>query len=337
MRRIRFSHDLRGWPVLRQTPGGDGAWRDCVFLPDGAAERDEADYWFVYDALVEPEEAYVAPGRTIFVTAEPEAIRAYEPRFLAQFGLVVTSQRRIEGPNVVHTQPGLPWHVGVRRRSGQGGETLDHELTVLGYEDLRSAEPVKARDLSVVCSVKSHLPGYRLRLEFVERLKEHFGERLDWFGRGVRPIEDKWDAVAPYRFHVSLENAAERDYWTEKLADAYLGGAFPFYWGCPNVDDYFDDAALLQIDPSGPERSIEVIEQALAEGVTPERQAAVARAREQVLDRYNLFSLVASLLDRCPDGDRRKVRLLPERELLPRRPLWRRAAGRARQVLARRG
>src|SRR5437870_10131624 len=110
MRRIRFSQDSTDWSVLRQTPGGRAVWNDCVFLPDGSEGRDDPDYWLVFDALQEAEEAYVATGRTIFVTGEPEAIRTYEPRFLAQFGLVVTSQRKIGGPNVVHTQTALPWH-----------------------------------------------------------------------------------------------------------------------------------------------------------------------------------------------------------------------------------
>src|SRR5438128_10248023 len=106
MHRIRCSHDLRGWPVLRQTPEGLGVWNEFAFLPDGDEDRDAPDYWLVYDALAAAEEAYVAPGRTILVTAEPAAIRTYDRRFLAQFGLVVTSQTHVRGPNVVHTQTG---------------------------------------------------------------------------------------------------------------------------------------------------------------------------------------------------------------------------------------
>jgi hypothetical protein len=166
----------------------------------------------------------------------------------------------------------------------------------------------------------------------VEQLKEHFGDQLDWFGKGVRPVEDKWEALAPYRFHVSLENTAERDYWTEKLADAYLGCAFPFYWGCTNVREYFDDEAFRTIDPARPQWSIEVIETLIAEGITAERLHAVERARALVLDRYNFFPAIASLLGRCADGHPQVVRLKPEPEFLSRAPLWRRTAGRAKQA-----
>jgi hypothetical protein len=184
----------------------------------------------------------------------------------------------------------------------------------------------------VVCSAKALSDGHGLRFSFVEQLKEHFGDQLDWFGKGVRPVEDKWEALAPYRFHVSLENTAERDYWTEKLADAYLGCAFPFYWGCTNVREYFDDEAFRTIDPARPQWSIEVIETLIAEGITAERLHAVERARALVLDRYNFFPAIASLLGRCADGHPQVVRLKPEPEFLSRAPLWRRTAGRAKQA-----
>jgi hypothetical protein len=334
VRRIRVSLPQPTWPALfRQTPAGAGVWGECSFVAPAAPGADEPDYWLVFEGLPEPEDAQVAPGRTIFVTAEPEAKRWYQPGFLAQFGLVVTPQRRIDGLNVVHAQPALPWHVGIRRMRGHGGEQLDEDVAVLGYDDLRTARPEKTRELSVVCSAKDGTDGQRLRLSLVERLQGHFGARLDWFGRGIRPIEDKWDAVAPYRFHLSLENTAEPDYWSEKLSDAYLGGAFPLYWGCPNIANYFAADSFLPIDPADVAGTIALIERVLSEGITPAREAAVARARTQVLERYNLFPTIAALLERCPDGDPRTVRLRPEREFVPRQPLWRRAAGRARRAV----
>jgi hypothetical protein len=300
---IRLSHNLGSWPLLRQTPEGRGVWHGAAFLPEGAAGRDEPDYWLVYDGLVAVEEARVPSARVILVTGEPAAVRTYRSGFLQQFGLILTSQVRIKGRNVVHTQPSLPWHVGVRR------EQNDVTLT---YDDLRSAPISKTRDLSVVCSVKTDTDGQRRRLAFVEQMKAHFGDRLDWFGRGVREVDDKWDAVAPYRFHLSLENSAERDYWTEKLSDAYLGGAFPVYWGCTNVFDYFPPQAVARIDVGHPTGAIATIEELLAEGLTTERQNALGKARRDVLDRYNLFASIGSLLERCSNGATRAITLRPE-------------------------
>lgn len=326
------SPDWWTW-LLRQSPAGSGVWGDLTFVPADDPASAEPDYWVVLDGLMSRESAKVAPGRVVFVTCEPQSLRSYRQAFLAQFGLVLSSHERITGPNVVHSQTALMWHAGVSRRRGEGGEQLEEDVQALGYDDFRTAQPVKTRDLSVVCSAKSHSDGHLLRLSFVEQLKEHFGDRLDWFGKGVRPIEDKWEALAPYRFHISLENTAERDYWTEKLADAYLGRAFPFYWGCTNLGDYFEDGAFRAIDPAHPRRSIEVIEQVLAEGLTSERSDALERARALVLERYNFFPVIAALLGRCADGPREAVRLRPEAEFLSRSPLWRRTAERAKRLL----
>ncbi|HJQ75035.1 MAG TPA: glycosyltransferase family 10 [Gaiellaceae bacterium] len=325
------SPDWWTW-LLRQSPGRSGAWGGFSFARSDDPACGEPDYWVVLDDLSAREAAKVAPERVVFVTCEPQSLRSYPPPFLAQFGLVVTSHARITGPNVVHSQTALMWHAGVKRRRGEGGAQLEQDVQALGYDDFRATRPEKTRDLSVVCSAKSHSDGHVLRLSFVEQLQEHFGDRLDWFGKGIRPIEDKWEALAPYRFHISLENTAERDYWTEKLADAYLGWAFPFYWGCTNLGEYFEQGAFRTIDPAHPQRSIEAIETAMAEGITAERLEAIERARALVLERYNFFPAIASLLDRCADGRRQTVRLRPQAEFLPRAPLWRRTAGRAKQA-----
>jgi Glycosyltransferase family 10 (fucosyltransferase) C-term len=332
------SPDWWAW-LLRQSPGGSGTWGDFTFAPAGDPAGDQPDYWVVLDGLASQESATVPSERVVFVTCEPQTLRSYELAFLAQFGLVFTSQERIAGPNVVHSQTALMWHAGVRRRRGAGGEQLEQDVPTLGYDDLQATRPEKTRDLSVVCSAKAFSDGHDLRLSFVEQLKKHFGDRLDWFGRGIRPVEDKWEAVAPYRFHISLENTAERDYWTEKLADAYLGCAFPFYWGCTNVGEYFEDEAFRTIDPARPQWSIEVIENGIAEGITAERTHAIEQARALVLDQYNFFPTIASLLGRCADGRRQVVGLKPEAEFLPcapSAPLWRRSAGRAKRALLRR-
>lgn len=329
------SPDWWAW-LLRQSPGGSGTWGDFAFAPSDDPSCAQPDYWVVLDGLPSRESARVPFERVVFVTCEPQSLRSYQPAFLAQFGRVVTSHERIAGPNVIHSQTALMWHAGVRRRHGEGGAQLEQDVHVLEYDDFRATRPEKTSDLSVVCSAKSQSDGHALRLSFVEQLKEHFGDRLDWFGKGIRPIEDKWEALAPYRFHISLENTAERDYWTEKLADAYLGCAFPFYWGCTNLGEYFEDEAFRTIDPARPQWSIEAIETVLAEGMTTERLHAVEQARALVLDRYNFFPAVTSFLGCCADGLRQAVRLRPEAEFLPRAPLWHRTAARARRAFLKR-
>ena len=38
-----------------------------------------------------------------------------------------------------------------------------------------------------------------------------------------KSIENKKDAIDPYAYSIALENKAMNNYWTEKIADVYLG------------------------------------------------------------------------------------------------------------------
>ena len=58
----------------------------------------------------------------------------------------------------------------------------------------------------------------------------------------INPIEDKFDALIGYKYHLALENSVIPDYWTEKLADSLLAWCKPIYYGCPNINDYFSSS-----------------------------------------------------------------------------------------------
>ena len=78
-----------------------------------------------------------------------------------------------------------------------------------------------------------------MRLLFAEKIAEHFGSDIDWFGDGIKTIENKWEAVSNYKYHIVLENESRNFLISEKLYDSYLGLAFPFYYGGSNVNSFF--------------------------------------------------------------------------------------------------
>jgi Glycosyltransferase family 10 (fucosyltransferase) C-term len=294
--RVRISKAF-DWPLARQTPGRSARWGSCQFYLDGAV--DACDYWVVLDDLAGEETARCHPSRTIFVTCEPPTVGAYPSRFLAQFGTVITCQRGdIDFHNVVVTQQGLPWHIGPKAGGGRI-HALEQAPVDRDYDFLKTmTRPPKTALISVLCSNKAFTAGHRKRIAFVNALQDHFKDRLDVYGAGFRDIADKWDAIAPYRYHIVLENSAFGDYWTEKLADCYLGWAFPFYYGCPNLQAYFDPQAFVPIDLDDAPGAIRAIEDAIAAGRDERSAAAVDIARELVLDRYNLFALLAELVEK---------------------------------------
>jgi len=167
----------------------------------------------------------------------------------------------------------------------------------MNYDQLKATHPEKSRLMSVITSNKAFTQGHRERLQFVEKLKAHFGDQLDLFGRGIRDFDDKWEVLAPYRYHICLENCAQPYYWSEKLADSLLAEAYPFYYGCTNLEQFFPEGGYKWIDIQDPERAIKIIEEAIAQDVATQEATALAEAKRLVLDEHNFFAMVAHHID----------------------------------------
>ena len=262
------------FPLLRQTPGGNGVWKDFQFVWNERVERCHA--WFVYDGLSAPEHTQCPPGNVGLIAAEPSAYKTYRPNFLKQFDHVITCQRKSSHPSARVAQPALPWFVN------QSHDTLS-----------RNQYPSKTKTMSIICSRKRNMKWHRVRLKFLERLRAQFGDRIDLFGRGLRELPDKWDGLQPYRYSIALENSIEDHYWTEKLSDCFLAGTVLIYSGAPNLADYFPEDAFVPIDIREGGNAMRVIESLLERDDYEMRRGALDRARDRVLNEFNLFNVMS--------------------------------------------
>jgi hypothetical protein len=285
MIRVKVSTSFPELPLARQTPGGSGIWGEHQFLIN--CPEEECDWWVLYEAPQRVETARCPPANVIFIGMEPPSLRWYPPRFLHQFATVVTCHPNIRHPDARLTHIAVPWHVG--GFSGPAGRPMT-------YDDFQAGTPPKTKCLSVVSSNMTLTRGHRLRLRFVQELQRRLKDKVDIFGRGIRDIKDKWEAIAPYKYHIAIENSSVPHYWTEKLSDTYLGGAFPFYHGCPNIGDYFPRRSFIPIDIRDPDRAIRTIEAAIEDGTFEQSLPALAQAKERILNEYNLFPTLVRLI-----------------------------------------
>ena len=46
-------------------------------------------------------------------------------------------------------------------------------------------------------------------------------------------------------FHIAIENHSHNGYFTEKIVDAFLTKTIPIYWGCKDIDKYFDTKGMI--------------------------------------------------------------------------------------------
>jgi len=250
---------------------------DIRLNPTGAVE---ADYWIVFANGRPADQLHCAPENTLFIAAEPEEKKVYPKAFYRQFHRLIDTHERSGHPRITRHAPCAAWHLGLDHRQ---------DRFTFGYDTLSALPPPAARSnkVSVVCSNAAGTPGQRQRLAFLAELKTHLGDRLVHFGRGFNPVDDKLDAILGYRYHLVMENCRARDYWTEKLADAYLGWAFPLYLGCPNLGDYFPAASFAGLDIDNPALAAERILGWLERGPDGAERAAGAEGRRRVLGHYN--------------------------------------------------
>lgn len=283
----------------RQLPTDNYEWKGYRFYIN--QEVEDPDFWVVYSkGQFKTETCRCAPENTLFITGEPETIYHYSSGFIKQFAKVVSCQKRIKHPNVAYSQPGLAWHIGRVCKDGVYSYTKT-------YGDFVRAVPHKDKLISVISSSKVYTKGHADRIDFVQKLKAHFGDSIDVFGRGINDFLDKWDVIAPYKYHVVLENSAYDDYWTEKLADAYLGDAYPIYFGAPNIGEYFDEKAYTMIDINKPDEAIAKIEWLLSHDIYEERKNEITEAKAKVLNEYNLFEVIIANLEEMNPNNEKKV------------------------------
>jgi hypothetical protein len=98
----------------------------------------------------------------------------------------------------------------------------------------------------------------------------------------------KYRGLLDYEYSIALENSQQNNYFSEKLADAYLSWSVPIYWGCPNIANFFPEKSYHSIDINHA-NPIEEINEIINSPVDVE---ALSEARDIILDKFNIWETV---------------------------------------------
>lgn len=287
--------DVLAW--RRQLPDAQPRFGRCAFSFDHA-QRDY-DWLVVYDELPPQGETLACPrDHTLLITVEPSSIKVYGNAYVKQFGAILTSHEpwAMQHRNLIRHMPCLHWFYG---------RPTTAKSPTLTYDTLAAMPPPK-KDLLVSAACSNKRMGHTLhrdRYDFVQAVKAEIPE-LGIYGHGMKEMNDKAESLDRYRYHLALENHWAPHHITEKLTDAYLGGALPFYFGAPNAADYFPADSFIPIDIRKPAESIAIIKDAIANNEFDKRQDALAEAKRRTLDEHNLFVVLAREIERLDTGVR---------------------------------
>lgn len=266
-------------------------YRNFKFLVN--SDEQEVDFWFIIENVPDDgETSFINPKNIFFLTAEACLPynwfnKGYYDLFFSQFNKIYTCYP-IFKENVISSIPFLPWMIN----SNHGSIFAKHKRDISFF---RKSLINKQKKISVICSYKKEDPGHNLRFNFVKKLKEYFGDTLDWYGNGVNQVPEKWTAIAPYKYHIVLENRSDYNFITEKIYDSFLGNAFPIYWGAPNIDQFFSAKSFAAINILDFKESIKIIKDTLKSNLYEIRQKELNISREAVLTKYNLFSRIIKI------------------------------------------
>ena len=285
--------DAREW--CRYFPAQDGCWGQFKFHFDPYFAN--YDWLVVYDDVPACgwlfHQLAVLPLRcpsrqTILITTEPESIKTYGRQFAAQFGHVITSQPAwaLPHPRRTYRHAANHWFYGSARVAWMDRVRL-----------LEGPPPdSKSDSISMMASPKrSFLTNHGERYAFMHQIKTLMPE-LKLFGHGVRPIEDKAQALDAFRYHIAVENHLAPHHITEKLTDAFLARCLTFYAGAPNATEYFPADSFIPVDIRDPRATVELIRVSIANQAWRRSLPAIEEARCLVLNTDNLFSLVVQLV-----------------------------------------
>lgn len=267
------------WHYQYHTKDDRGRWEDYQFEINNSVNI--ADFWVVHESIDTVETVNCPRENVIFITSEEKTqIPEYPKKYLAQFGCIITSRDDIKHHNVIRTHYLAPWQIK---------KTYSELKSILVFD--------KTKNLSTLTSNSTWLEGHKKRYAFVNRMKGHFKDKLDWFCKGENFIEDKWNGLANYRYSLAIENSSHPNYFTEKITDCFLAGSMPIYWGCPNILDYFPEKSLILIDINDYLGAINKIEEAIEENLFDKYFNYLKEARDLVIEKYQFIPALIQTLE----------------------------------------
>ena len=233
-------------PLQRQFPNpAKTVWGNCEFV---FSEVDDYDYIVVIDSLKEEIETTLSKTQRIIFLGEPPYVKKYNSKFLKQFGRVYgCHQKKVADGSVKLSIPLLPWMVGCHLRENTHQCSSSEYLTYLDFQKNDNLHS-RLNKICLITSNKTFTKGHRDRVRFVERVLKEYPDLVDVYGNGYKSISDKWDVLSRYKYSIVIENCSYPNYWTEKLADCFLAGSYPIYYGCTNINEYFSNDSMDTID-----------------------------------------------------------------------------------------
>lgn len=118
------------------------------------------------------------------------------------------------------------------------------KLLIYGQITAEFPDTPKTKAISMVASNKDFCEGHRNR----QMVASVLSDRIDTYGRfnGGGYCNDN-DYLSEHMFNVAMENSSDGYYFTEKICNCLASKVIPIYWGCPNIEKFFDMDGIIYV------------------------------------------------------------------------------------------
>ena len=178
------------------------------------------------------------------------------------------------------------------------------EETVQELENLKYE--IKLPILSSIVSSKYVDEGHKHRIDFLKYLEKQGDIEMNIYGYDNKfeyknykkklDMKEKSKGIIPYKYYFIVENNYERNYVTEKLWEPILCETLVFYYGCPNVSEYIDEKAYVQLDMNSFENSYNIIKQAIKEDWWSQRIEYIKKEKKKILNEIGFFPTINQII-----------------------------------------
>jgi GR25 family glycosyltransferase involved in LPS biosynthesis len=284
------SEDLcNEWDIMSK---GNNTWNNIQITSDN--NHNKIDFYIIINKPLNENEFYV-PSKTIVFQMEPRCLHDYQ-----NWGVKTWEKWADPDPNVF---------LEVRQHKNKNHYnncTWGLNQTYTQLSDPMNKIEKKYHYLSSVCSSQYLDPGQKKRIDFLKYIEKEKEISIDIYGRdnihrfenykgSLSPLQ-KERGIMPYQYYFMAENNREYNYITEKLYEPILAECLTFYWGCPNVEDYLNPMAYVQLDLNNFEGSYQIIKRSIEEDLWSKRIQYIREEKYKILNYYNFFPTVEKII-----------------------------------------
>ena len=108
----------------------------------------------------------------------------------------------------------------------------------------------KKPHITFVTSSKLQTTGHKTRNQIMDMLEDiEDVNGMEVYAHKSPPFHQRRnDFFENAMYHIAVENSRQKNYFTEKIIDCFASRTIPIYWGCPNLDKWFDMDGVIRFN-----------------------------------------------------------------------------------------